>query len=552
MQSRKIAVPEEIEAMLRTRSLTVLFFALAVTCAGITIALTEPSTAEPSTAEPPRAEASTESRAAEQPTTVGSVDESPPARQSTILVRAKGNLGTESVTLTIDGTKVATWPLTGSYQTFTHHTPDPATDIQVGHSSGPWPNAILVDYVDINGTRHQSEDPTTLSSGSWNRGTRCAEGHKRSEWLACNNGWFRFANGTSATKPSVTEAEQTRSNTANSRSESESSDSDSKNKVRSTPIVIFDTDIGPDIDDALALAMLHAYEKRGQAELAAVTVSRNSTIGAQYVDLLNTFYGRPNIPIGVYRGWTSKDSTDDKYTSAMVTSGRYPFSLDTETIAEGHLVMRDVLRQSPDNSVVIIQTGFSTNTARLLEQYPDLVARKAKVLSLAGGDNNMSGTERPHAGFNIKIDPASAKTVFDRWPTKLVQAEFDLGYQVFYPLRSIQNDFNYVSDHPIKASYLNHDFDWHQDSGDYYNMRSWDLLSVIAAIEDPADYFSPIVGPGRVTVDSSTGYTSYHRSEYQGSEYQSSDNHYVLPETLTRSQTQRVVDRMIELTSESP
>ena len=36
--------------------------------------------------------------------------------------------------------------------------------------------------------------------------------------------------------------------------------------------VIFDTDMGNDIDDALALAVLHAFESRGEAKLLAVTV----------------------------------------------------------------------------------------------------------------------------------------------------------------------------------------------------------------------------------------------------------------------------------------
>jgi len=37
--------------------------------------------------------------------------------------------------------------------------------------------------------------------------------------------------------------------------------------------VIFDTDIWSDIDDALALAMLHALHDRHEINLAAVTIS---------------------------------------------------------------------------------------------------------------------------------------------------------------------------------------------------------------------------------------------------------------------------------------
>ena len=37
--------------------------------------------------------------------------------------------------------------------------------------------------------------------------------------------------------------------------------------------IIFDTDMGNDIDDALALAVLHAFESRGEAKLLAVTLT---------------------------------------------------------------------------------------------------------------------------------------------------------------------------------------------------------------------------------------------------------------------------------------
>src|SRR5947199_10586115 len=66
--------------------------------------------------------------------------------------------------------------------------------------------------------------------------------------------------------------------------------------------VIFDTDMGNDVDDALALAMLHALESRGECRLIAVTITKDNLWSAVYVDLVNTFYGRAHIPIGVVMG----------------------------------------------------------------------------------------------------------------------------------------------------------------------------------------------------------------------------------------------------------
>ena len=63
--------------------------------------------------------------------------------------------------------------------------------------------------------------------------------------------------------------------------------------------LIFDTDMGNDVDDALALAMLHSLESRGESELLAVTLTKDNDEVAPYVDAINTFYGRGEIPIGI-------------------------------------------------------------------------------------------------------------------------------------------------------------------------------------------------------------------------------------------------------------
>jgi purine nucleosidase len=63
--------------------------------------------------------------------------------------------------------------------------------------------------------------------------------------------------------------------------------------------IIFDTDMGNDVDDALALALLHACESRGEARILAVTITKDNRWAATFVDLLDTFYGRPGIPVGM-------------------------------------------------------------------------------------------------------------------------------------------------------------------------------------------------------------------------------------------------------------
>src|SRR5213079_580140 len=44
--------------------------------------------------------------------------------------------------------------------------------------------------------------------------------------------------------------------------------------------LIFDTDMGNDIDDALALGVIHALESRGECRLLAVTLSKDNDFAA--------------------------------------------------------------------------------------------------------------------------------------------------------------------------------------------------------------------------------------------------------------------------------
>ncbi len=95
--------------------------------------------------------------------------------------------------------------------------------------------------------------------------------------------------------------------------------------TRPPPVpLIFDTDIGGDIDDALALAVIHAFESRAECQLLAVTISRNNPWAAPVTDVLNSFYRRAGIPIGVVREWKE---TPDRYGRVLAGSARYPHDL---------------------------------------------------------------------------------------------------------------------------------------------------------------------------------------------------------------------------------
>ena len=67
------------------------------------------------------------------------------------------------------------------------------------------------------------------------------------------------------------------------------------------PLVIFDTDIGSSTDDLFALEMLYRYEEQGLCRLLGVVVDREGTECAACADVMNTYFGRSDVPIGLVR-----------------------------------------------------------------------------------------------------------------------------------------------------------------------------------------------------------------------------------------------------------
>src|SRR5216684_4172693 len=137
--------------------------------------------------------------------------------------------------------------------------------------------------------------------------------------------------------------------------------------VRAAPVrLIFDTDMGNDVDDAVALAMIHALESRGEAKLLAVTVTKDNRWAAPFIDAMDTFYGRGDVPIGVVRnGKTPEDSNMIRLPAERKRPDGefvYPRHLvDGREAPEAVALLRRVLAKEKDGAVVIVQVGFSTN-----------------------------------------------------------------------------------------------------------------------------------------------------------------------------------------------
>jgi purine nucleosidase len=250
--------------------------------------------------------------------------------------------------------------------------------------------------------------------------------------------------------------------------------------------VIFDTDMGNDIDDALALALLHALETRGECRIVAVTITKDNPWAAPYIDVVNTFYGRPNIPIGMVKG---SHVTPEDSPMIRVPAENYPHRLKSGVDApDAVAVLRRTLEAQADSSVVIVQVGFSTNLAHLLDDSRELAARKVKLLVIMGGDFAKRNPE-----FNIKMDIPSAQKLMRDWPTPIVASGFEIGNSMLFPASSITRDF--PGRNPVADAYRNY-------KKFPYDRPTWDITAALYAVRPNDGYFS-LSEPGTIEVDSS-------------------------------------------------
>ena len=110
----------------------------------------------------------------------------------TVLVRARGNTGNESIELRLNDNTVQTWNLTTSYQSFTYNTSLTSANIKVYfNDSGGGSNDVQIDYIQVNGTTLQAENQAT-NTGVWQDGG-C--GGSYSEWIHCE-GYIDFGTRT--------------------------------------------------------------------------------------------------------------------------------------------------------------------------------------------------------------------------------------------------------------------------------------------------------------------------------------------------------------------
>jgi PKD repeat protein len=232
--------------------------------------------------------------------------------------------------------------------------------------------------------------------------------------------------------------------------------------------IIFETDMCLDADDIGALAMLHGLANNDEVDLLAVCFNEVHPSGAVAIDAINTWYGRGDIPVGIYK----KDLPDPDLSFYLDALTKFPHDLDQESAQSSVEVYKNVLSKQPDNSVTIVSVGFIVNLYDLLKEEPELVAQKVAELVIMGGPGG--------GGFNLGRHNTNSATQYllANWPTPIVFTGAGTG---IFTGEGLENT---PKENPVREAYFQF------FNSNFCGRHSWDQISVLYGVRGVSDYFT--------------------------------------------------------------
>ena len=228
--------------------------------------------------------------------------------------------------------------------------------------------------------------------------------------------------------------------------------------------VILDTDIGLDVDDVWALALLLRCP---ELDLKLVVSSTGDTrYGASLAARLLTIAGRTDVPVGIgisvdpelpktHAGWLADYDVGD---------------YEGDCLKDGVGALIDVIR-SQDEPVTIVEIGPTRNLAAALERAHD-ITRTTRLVGMLGSLRiGYLGAPEPAREYNVVKDPASCQaTLSAPWDTVLVPLDscgaVRLAGHHFEQLRA--------SPDPLLRAVLENHFGWAEAVKDWPIMKRMD------------------------------------------------------------------------------
>ncbi|MGM9510668.1 nucleoside hydrolase [Larkinella sp. GY13] len=258
-----------------------------------------------------------------------------------------------------------------------------------------------------------------------------------------------------------------------------------QNRPKPPVSIILDTDIGPDYDDVGAMAVLHALADRGEARPLAVIASNKHDLVVPVIDVLNTYFGRPDLPTGVTKGPGVVDGAWQKWPEMLVAT--YPHKIrSSDEAPDAVATYRQLLAKQPNGSVTIVTVGFLTNMANLLDSKPDRFSKlggkelvKQKVKELV----SMAGSFPTGREFNVYRDSVASEKAFANWPTPVIFSGFEIGKEIKTGPRLVASP---SLKSPVKDVFA---LCMPKAKQDNDGRMSWDQTAVLVAVRGVEPYY---------------------------------------------------------------
>ena len=294
--------------------------------------------------------------------------------------------------------------------------------------------------------------------------------------------------------------------------------------------VIFDTDMGPDYDDVGAITLLHAFADSGKAKILATIASTKYDGVAAVLNVFNTYFKKPNIPIGVPKGNALTLKDWQHWTDTLIA--KYPHAIkNNDEVPDAVELYRKILAGQKDNSVTIITVGFLTNIASLLQSKPDkysslsgkeLVRKKVKnLVSMAG--KFPAGKE-----FNIEKDATASKYAYEHWEKPVLLSGFEIGEKIKTGLPLVNN--NAIQNSPVKEVFT---LCLPKAKEDNQGRMSWDETAVLIAIAGYKPFYTLKPGTIQIAADGSNTWNE-----------KGANQHYLI-EAQPPSEAEKVINEMM-------
>jgi len=309
--------------------------------------------------------------------------------------------------------------------------------------------------------------------------------------------------------------------------------------------IIFDSDMGASIDNALALALLYGFDGKNAARVVSVSVSKSNLKAAAFCEAVGRFYaGTVNSGFGGFgRTLPVGLSIDGKMPedTPMLAVPLAKRNADGKPVydpaihklndtAEVTALIRNALTAQYDQNSIVVLAGPATNLVKVLDLpgAKDLISQKVRFLSLVGGAFPDGQPE-----FNIKTDIAAAKKLFAEWPTPIFASGNELGSALPFPGSSIEKDFAWSNDHPVFDAYRAY-------RPMPYDAPSWDMTAVLYAVRPQEGYFK-LSATGTISVldDGRTKFTPSNDGKHR----------YLI---LDPAQKDRIIKTYTEIVSAKP